>query len=210
VVVSFVILSLCVHEVAHAWVALLRGDTTARDLGRITLNPIAHVDPIMTVLVPVLMYLQFGFLFGGAKPVPVNFYNLRNGHRDMALVALAGPLSNFLIAVLFLLGYRVMVDETGYWDPGLQGAGILLHVFFWNLVLAVFNLMPIPPLDGSRVVTWLLPQSLRPAYISLERLGILLVIFVMWFVQPVRALFWDTMGWLAEASYFLVTLGGLW
>ena len=109
VALALLVISLGIHEAAHAWVALKCGDTTARDLGRITLNPIPHIDPFMTVILPVLLVVSGGFFFGGAKPVPVNFHNLRHPLRDMALVALAGPVSNFFLAAFFFLCEKVMV-----------------------------------------------------------------------------------------------------
>ena len=171
-VVVLLVLSLGAHEAAHAWVALKCGDPTGRDMGRITLNPLPHIDPFMTILLPgVLVMSGSAFLFGGAKPVPVNFYNLRRPYRDMALVAIAGPLSNFLIAFLLFAVSRAL---PGSWDDKLL-PDILLWAAYFNLLLAAFNLLPIPPLDGSRVMTWILPSSLRPAYQSFEQFGILIV-----------------------------------
>src|SRR5688572_15169051 len=115
-VIALLVISLGIHEAAHGWVALHRGDTTARDLGRITLNPIPHIDPFMTIVLPTISFLSTGYIFGGAKPVPVNYYNLRSPLRDMALVALAGPGSNFLLAVFFGLCWKA-TQHFGIWDP---------------------------------------------------------------------------------------------
>jgi Zn-dependent protease len=178
-VIAFLVISLGIHEAAHGWVALKCGDPTARDLGRITLNPIPHIDPIMTILVPLLMVTFTGFIFGGAKPVPVSYHRLRHPLRDMMLVALAGPASNFVLAILFMLGWKASRTFGGYDDGALMPT--VLYTSVWvNVLLAVFNLFPIPPLDGSRVMAWLLPDSLRPSYIALERFGLILVLGVFW------------------------------
>lgn len=210
VVIVLLVFSLGIHEAAHGWVALKCGDPTARDLGRITLNPIVHIDPFMTILLPLMMYYSTGRPFGGAKPVPVNYYNLRSPLRDMALVALAGPASNFLLAVFFGLCHKVVVVELNLWSYDNVGSWILDQAVGLNLLLAAFNLLPIPPLDGSRVMTWLLPSGVREAYASLERFGILLVLIVINFVPPVRHAFWDAADAMAVWVKFIVTLGGAW
>ncbi|MEM7305251.1 MAG: site-2 protease family protein [Planctomycetota bacterium] len=207
VVIGLLILSLGAHEAAHGWVALKCGDTTARDLGRITLNPIPHIDPFMTVLLPTLLFLTSGFLFGGAKPVPVVFHNLRKPYRDMALVAIAGPFSNFLIAVLFVALWRVMDAAGVSHEKAIYG--IFEGAARWNLILAAFNLLPIPPLDGSRVLAWVLPSSLREPYVALERYGMLLVlgfVFLGGLVGPVM----KAAAAMEDAVLWIVTLGGLW
>ena len=207
VVIGLLVISLGIHEAAHAQVALWCGDTTARDLGRITLNPIPHIDPFMTILLPLMLYFGSGgrMMFGGAKPVPVVYRNLRSPLRDMTLVAIAGPLSNFLLAVLFALVYRAFVLF------GLYQEQMMLEILLWgvnlNLLLAAFNLVPIPPLDGSRVMTWLLPDGLRRPYVELERYGMIILIvilllerngfdlgfyrFVYWAMDGMRALSMD-------------------
>lgn len=211
VVLALFVVSLGIHEAAHAWVALLCGDTTGRDLGRITLNPVPHIDPFLTVLLPLtLLVAKSPFLFGGARPVPVNFHNLRHPLRDMALVALAGPASNFLLAAFFLLCHKLVVVELGIWGDSHVGTLILAKAVEFNLLLAAFNLMPIPPLDGSRVMTWLLPGGLREAYAGLERFGILLVIGLTWFVPPVNDALVATIQALYSGVKGIVTLGGLW
>jgi len=209
-VVVLVVISLGIHEAAHGWVALKCGDTTARDLGRITLNPLPHIDPFMTVVLPAITLMAGGILFGGAKPVPVNFHKLRHPYRDMALVAMAGPLSNFLLAALFLVFWKVMVQDLGLWQRSNLGPVVLGHAMFWNLLLAAFNLMPIPPLDGSRVMTWLLPRGLRESYANLERFGLFLVVLLVFFVPQAKTLLYATLIGLSHAIEWLVTLGGLW
>ncbi len=209
-VIALIVISLGAHEAAHGWVALKCGDPTARDLGRITLNPLPHIDPFLTIVLPAICLISGGFLIGGAKPVPVNYYNLRKPLRDMALVALAGPFSNFLLAALFFLAHKILVDEFGVWDQEALGPRVLERALLFNLVLAAFNLLPIPPLDGSRVMTWLLPSGVREAYAGLERFGLILVVLIVFMVPGVNTLVRDTMqlmyGWIDT----LVTLGGLW
>ncbi|NOT31307.1 MAG: site-2 protease family protein [Planctomycetes bacterium] len=208
-VIALLVISLGIHEAAHAWVALKCGDPTARDLGRITLNPVPHIDPIMTILLPTLGFMAGGFIFGGAKPVPVNYYNLRSPLRDMALVAIAGPASNFLLAVFFGLCWKLTV-KYGVWDANVVGPTILAKTVQLNLVLAAFNLLPIPPLDGSRVMTWLLPRGVREPYAALERFGLLIVVGLVVFFPPLQILVWDTVDLMWSWVNAIVTLGGTW
>ncbi|MCS7200927.1 MAG: site-2 protease family protein [Patescibacteria group bacterium] len=153
--------SIILHEIAHGYVAYRLGDPTAKLEGRLTLNPVSHIDPIGTVLVPAIFYYLSGFLFGWAKPVPYNPFNLRNYPRDSVLIALAGPATNILLALIFAFLYNIFP----------------LHLFLLglriNLVLAFFNLLPIPPLDGSKI---LLSKLSIERYQSLEMIGFLLVI----------------------------------
>ena len=207
---AFLVLSLGIHEAAHGWMALKCGDTTARDLGRITLNPFPHIDPFMTIVLPLILLYSAGVLFGGAKPVPVNFHALRKPYRDMALVAAAGPASNVVLACLFYGLYHLLVDTLGVWQAGTIGANVLIGSVFWNILLAMFNMLPIPPLDGSRIMAWLLPTSLRPAYHRLESFGILLVLFFLYAVPGVRTSLGHTMEFLFRIIVDVVTLGGLW
>lgn len=209
VVLALLVISLGAHEAAHAWVALKCGDTTGRDQGRITLNPIPHIDPFMTIALPLMLWFTSGMMFGGAKPVPVNFYNLRRPHRDMALVAIAGPLSNFLIAGILFAAYHA-VDQMPRYEEKLLPE-ILWQAMWWNLLLSAFNLLPIPPLDGSRVMAWLLPRTLRPGYIALEQFGMLIVFGLLIFARPIV---WGpiqaTIEFQYNVIYSIVTLGGLW
>ncbi len=172
------ILSLGLHEFAHAWVAWKCGDSTAKDLGRLTLNPIAHIDLFMTIILPLALFLTTGFVFGGAKPVPVMTSRLRNPVRDMMLVAIAGPLMNLFLAVLFLLVWKILITNGIY-----QGKDTLPKILTLsmqlNLLLAAFNMIPIPPLDGSRVLAFFLPASLRGTFHQLERFGLLILIVLM-------------------------------
>ena len=179
VIIFVAIPAIVFHECAHGWVASCLGDPTARQLGRLTINPIKHIDFIGTIIVPTVLYLihfigwtQSLLLFGWAKPVPVNFSRLNNPKRDMILVALAGPVTNFCLAFLLvqLANLRFLphlVDRYLVW-------GVVL-----NLGLGLFNLIPVPPLDGSRVVSGLLPKNLEKLYSSLEPFGIIIVIILL-------------------------------
>lgn len=207
-VLALVLLSLGLHEMAHAWVAYLRGDSTARDLGRLTADPFAHVDLFWTILLPAILLLSnSGFLFGGAKPVPVNYYRLRHPARDMMLVAIAGPLANVLIATLLLLVLKVLVYQAGI-GPDTLVYDVLRIAVQFNLVIAIFNMVPVPPLDGSRVLNWLLPASLRPAYMSFERYAMLLlfglVFFTDFFGRAINAAYQPLLGtidWLTGGNW---------
>jgi Zn-dependent protease len=177
-----VLFAITMHEAAHGWVAKQLGDPTAFKLGRLTANPIPHIDPIGTILVPIAMgVLSSGaLLFGWAKPVPVRVENLRNPRRDMILVAAAGPISNLAMAVLWLaLGivfWLVGAYETaiGGWLLESWEMGILI-----NALLMLFNLIPIPPLDGGRVLTGLLPQPLSDIVARIEPFGFIIVLVLM-------------------------------
>src|SRR3989344_9092933 len=167
-ILFFIILifSVVIHEVSHGVVADHFGDSTARDAGRLTLNPIPHIDPYGSILLPLILWVATAgqFVLGAAKPVPVNFQNLRNPKRDMALVELAGPASNFILAIACALPLRfILVDITT------PGGEFLLQVVRLNLILGIFNLIPIPPLDGSKIVASILSDRLLPGFLSLEK-----------------------------------------
>ncbi len=181
IVLVIVVGSVILHELAHGAVAYLLGDRTAKEAGRLTLNPIKHIDPYMSILVPVILYLLNAPVFGGAKPVPVNFRNLKWHEWGMALVALAGPLTNFFIAFLtFLIGHAVGLIgfEAGsglYYAANSTTAFILAEIVMINLGFMIFNLIPIPPLDGSRVLYAISPDFFRNILDTLERYGIFIV-----------------------------------
>ena len=158
--------SVTVHEYCHGLLADRRGDLTAREAGRLTLNPLKHIDPFWTVLLPAffLISTRGQFAIGMARPVPVNFLNLRNPKKDMIAVAVAGPLANFALAALLALLFKFFP------------LSLFLSAAHFNLGLGVFNLIPVPPLDGSRVVTGLLPRSLAGSYLRLEPYGFILVL----------------------------------
>ena len=174
-----ILFAVTLHEVSHGLVAKWLGDPTAKMLGRLTANPLKHIDPIGTVLVPIITVLTIGLPFGWAKPVPVDVRNFASPQKDMALVALAGPVSNFLMAVfwalvLLLLKIGLPHSEIGYYLGVMALVGINI-----NLILMVLNLLPIPPLDGGRVVTGVLPPSLAYYYGRLEYIGLWVVIFLL-------------------------------
>jgi Zn-dependent protease len=183
-----VLLAVTLHEAAHGFVANRLGDPTARELGRVSLNPFRHVDPFGTVLLPgLLILMQAPFLFGYAKPVPVNFQRLRHPRRDMALVALAGPLTNLVmaaIAVLLIRPAEFLPDGSFNWVYA-----NLIHAVKLNVVLAVFNMLPIPPLDGGRVLVALLPPKLARPLAGLDRVGILLVLLFLFLVPRLGSQF---------------------
>ena len=169
-----VLLGITVHEVAHGWIARKLGDNTAFMLGRLTLNPLKHVDPVGTILIPgMLLLLQTGFIFGYAKPVPINWKNLRQPKRDMALVAVAGPIANLLMAIgwALLLRLGVLLGDNGLALVYMGVAGITI-----NAILMVLNLLPLPPLDGGRVLTGLLPGPLAYKFSRIEPYGFFILI----------------------------------
>ena len=169
-----VVFAITIHEAAHAYVARYLGDNTAYMLGRVTLNPLKHIDPVGTILMPLLLYFATSgaFLFGYAKPVPVHFGKLRNPKRDMVWVALAGPASNFIQAILWAVALMVMVgaglDERFFLE--MARAGVLV-----NLVMWAFNLFPVPPMDGGRILVGLLPWKQAQAVSRIEPYGFFII-----------------------------------
>ena len=178
---SFVVLifSIVIHEVSHGWVANHLGDPTARYMGRLTLNPIPHIDLMGSIIVPFILLISgTGFIVGWAKPVPYNPYNLRDKKNGEMLVALAGPASNLLLALVFGIIIRILLIQ----GIGMDSSIILFFsvIVFLNILLAIFNLVPIPPLDGSKIMFHFLPYSMRNVREILERNGMLfLIIFIL-------------------------------
>jgi len=172
-----IILAITVHEAAHGYVARMFGDGTAWMLGRVTLNPLKHIDPVGTVLVPFATLWLGGFLFGWAKPVPVNFGNLRHPKRDMLWVAAAGPGSNFAMALAWATVLGLASGGGPFASAGLQYMSFVGVVI--NVSLMVLNLLPILPLDGGRIALSLLPRSLAIPYSNTERFGFILVIVLL-------------------------------
>ncbi len=176
-----VVFAITVHEVAHGWVAKKLGDNTASNLGRLTLNPIKHIDLVGTIILPALLLISFtGYIFGWAKPVPVNMLNFKKPRQMMAIVALAGPVSNLLMAIgwalIMRLGIMVYPHNEFIAHPliytGVAGISI-------NLVLALINLIPLPPLDGGRIVAGILPQKWAYYYNFLERFGFIILLILL-------------------------------
>ena len=172
-VLVIVVGSVILHELAHGVVAYWLGDQTAKDAGRLTLNPIKHIDPYMSIIVPVVLYLLRAPVFGGAKPVPIDTRNLKCGAWGMALVAIAGPFTNFFLALIgFLIGHF-----TGF----IYGSGgdllgfVFIELVYINLGFMLFNLIPIPPLDGSRVLYAIAPDGFRQVLMQVEQYGVIIV-----------------------------------
>ncbi len=184
-VIVFVIIIFCMmlHELAHGYVAYLLGDDTAKAEGRLTLNPLKHLDPVLSIFVPMMMFFTTGVVFGGAKPVPVDSRNLKHGVWGMALVALAGPMMNFLLALIAAaVGCATGVLEfqggnllymNGVWGM------LMINLVYVNLGFGVFNLIPIPPLDGSRVLYAVMPDQIRTIMEGMERWGIMIVMILV-------------------------------
>ena len=182
--ISLIVLlfSLTIHETAHAWTADRLGDPTARRLGRISLNPIVHVDPIGTLLFPLIAAISGVPLIGWAKPVPVNVRQLRNPRRDYVLVAAAGPGSNLVLALIASIVLRMLsVTPVTLGEPNISApiASLLAQSKLINVLLAVFNMIPIPPLDGGNVLAGLLPRQLMPAFNSIRPYGFMLLYLLM-------------------------------
>ena len=211
-----ILLAITLHEAAHGFVAAALGDDTAKRQGRVTLNPFAHIDLFGTVLLPALLLLaKAPFLFGYAKPVPVNFGRLRSPRRDMVLVALAGPGMNLALAFVAVLLFHIvdaLPESAGEWVKlNLRNAIVI------NLLLAVFNMLPLPPLDGGRVAVGLLPDWLAFPLARLERFGVLILLGILFLLPPLGRqigldlnLFSAIIGPAMRFLYnLLATLGGL-
>lgn len=193
------IFAITIHEVAHGWSANRLGDPTARLAGRLTLNPIKHIDPLGTIILPVGLYYFTGFAFGWAKPVPVAFGNLRSPRRDMILVAAAGPISNLLMAAIWALVPALVFPLVNVSE---EFVSLMIDMsrfgIFINVILAVFNMLPIPPLDGGRVLAGLLPPPMAAILDKIEPFGILIVI-LLWVLGPLSDVLYPM---IADVSSF--------
>jgi len=172
---ALLLIAMTVHEFAHGWVAYRLGDSTARLSGRLTLNPLAHIDPFWTILLPLVLFLSTSgqFVFGSAKPVPVNYWALKNPKRDMIWIGSAGPLANFILAFVIsgILKFTPLPGWLAY---------LFFNLLTINVVLAIFNLIPIPPLDGSKILMGLLPSQLSELYARFERYGFIILFIFIW------------------------------
>ena len=183
--IVILILSVVLHEVAHGWIANKLGDPTARHSGRLTLNPISHIDPLGSVVIPGILLLLGGFIFGWAKPVPYNPFNLKNPNLGGALIAAAGPLTNLTIAVVASVVAQVLYSSSSNANGSLDGAiAIIGFIALINIILAIFNLLPIPPLDGSKVLFAFLPLS-NETKNMLEQNGFLILLVFLVFLPGV-------------------------
>ncbi|MBR3627409.1 MAG: site-2 protease family protein [Elusimicrobia bacterium] len=199
--IAVLLFSVIVHEVAHGFVAYKRGDSTAKLLGRLTLNPIYHIDIFGSIILPAILVLTNLPAFGWAKPVPINMYNLKNPKTDMILVSLAGITANFLLAVC--AGVLMFFIRTffAHMDVMVSLYVILQYVIVINIVLFIFNLIPIPPLDGSRVVLFLLPRELAQKYAQIERYGFWIILILL-----MTNILWKIIG--PVANFFIRLLSG--
>jgi len=201
--IAILIFSVVIHEVSHGYAAYWLGDSTAKYQGRLNLNPLRHLDPFGSVVFPLLLYISnAGFLLGWAKPVPYNPYNLRNQRWGDAIVAAAGPLSNIAIALIFGLLLRfsyslglLSVSNSGVFE-------ITTYIVYINLLLAIFNLVPIPPLDGSKILFSALKIGWDKKRLFFEQFGIVLVVGFMFFLSPVISYIVSTLFSLITGFYF--------
>ncbi len=177
--IAIFLMSIVLHEYAHGWMAAKCGDDTAAAAGRLTLNPLVHIDLIWSILMPLMFYLSSGgtMLFGGAKPVPINPYRFRNLVKGYRLVSVAGVATNLLIAVGLSLLLRVLLAMS--YPANAVGADVLLRGIYINLLLATFNLVPIPPLDGSRILQTFLPDSVSDVFDRIGRFGFIIIIVLI-------------------------------
>ena len=203
IILTIVLVSVILHELMHGVVAYFLGDKTAKYAGRLTLNPIKHIDPFMSIIVPVLLYMMNAPVFGGAKPVPVDSRNLKWGEWGMALVAIAGPLTNLVLAfVAFLIGHF-----TGllYGSAGELLMFIVSEFVIVNIGFTIFNIIPIPPLDGSRLLYAISPDGVRPYLAAMEKYGVIIIYILILLLGPVFSnIMVNGMNGILQFFYFVV------
>lgn len=203
IILVIVLVSVILHELMHGVVAYFLGDKTAKYAGRLTLNPIKHIDPFMSIIVPVLLYMMNAPVFGGAKPVPVDSRNLKWGEWGMALVAIAGPLTNLVLAfVAFLIGHF-----TGllYGSAGELPMFIVSEFVIVNIGFTIFNIIPIPPLDGSRLLYAISPDGVRPYLAAMEKYGVIIIYILILLLGPVFSnIMVNGMNGILQFFYFVV------
>lgn len=208
ITIVILVFSAILHEIAHGFVADRLGDPTARLMGRLTLDPRKHIDPFLSIILPLLLFLSnSGIIFGGAKPVPVDPFNLKDGRKDIALVSLAGPATNIALAIIASLIFKFLFPGQSLFlgqQSSMLGyiVGTVVHI---NLLLAIFNLLPIPPLDGSKIFALILPQELAERYLSLASIGTLILIALLMF--PIAG--FSLMGFVSQIYISALTLLGL-
>ena len=203
IVLVIVVGSVILHELSHGLVAYWLGDSTAKDAGRLTFNPIKHIDPYMSILVPVILYLLNAPVFGGAKPIPIDRNNLKWREWGTAIVALAGPFTNFLLALIaFLIGFHTKIFLGA---AGVTVEFIISSIVSINLGFMIFNLIPIPPLDGSRVLYALAPDGVRAFLATIEQYGFIIVYALIFLLGPIFSnLMLNAMQAVLSFFYFLV------
>jgi Zn-dependent protease len=200
------VFAITLHEAAHGWMANRLGDGTAKMMGRLSINPLRHIDPVGTVLVPMIMFLLGGFIFGWAKPVPVNTRNFKDPRKDMAAVAVAGPMSNLLMALAWAIVWKLtyFLPESMLWAAVPLALMGQIGVLF-NLILMVLNLLPIPPLDGSRVLAWLVPPRIASQLDRMEPFGIFIILALL-FLGLWQFVISPATSWIGNLIMHLVNL----